>query len=980
MLDLGAKGPRVFVQGLGSDFPRAVVDGLKQRARDMQPQDMARVTLIVNTARMGRRIKELFQQSPGFLPRILQLDTVERLLPVLDIPPKRSPLERRLQLAQLLQPLLATYPELAAQNSLFAVTDSLARLMDEMQGEGVGISAIANLDVSDDSGHWAFAKSLIEAAHTYVAQVDGGLDQDARQRLVAKRLIAHWEATPPTHPIVLAGSTGSRGTTHLLMEAIAHMPQGAVILPGFDRQQPATVWDTLSDALSGEDHPQFRFAKLCQNLQLEPDTLPDWAAGKHTQMERGAVLSLALRPAPVTSAWLTEGPDLQDLPTAFQDVSLIEAPSQRSEALAIAMRLRQAAEDGQTAALITPDRLLGRQVTAALDRWGIEPEDSGGMPLHLSPPGRFLRHVAGLFSRPLDAEALMVLLKHPLTQSHTGQERHGLYRQEMELRLRKTQGFRATPAGLNRLAGLVSDGLADTSGFEEWAQWLLMVFPDQVRAGRRPLGQWVCDHRALAEAIAGGWESGLWLEAAGRAALAGMENLQAHADHAGDLRAQEYEELLSTQLQSEEVRTPDDAHPGIMIWGTLEARVQGADLVILGGLNEGSWPEAVTADAWLNRRMRAEAGLLLPERRVGLSAHDFQQAIMAPEVWLSRSVRSDDSETVPSRWVNRIVNLVTGLPMCQGPQALEAMRARGATWLAKVGALEDVAHVNAARRAAPKPPVAVRPRDLSVTEIERLIRDPYAIYARHILGLRKIDPLMQKPDARMRGTVLHSVMEQFVADVGADNSALSVDHLMACTDAVLAKHVPTDTVRMAWRGSIARAAEWIVETERSRQESGQNAILETVGRLKLALDDDTVTLTGRADRTDQHNDGSVTLYDYKTGAIPSGKEQTHFDKQLILEAAMIAEGAFADLGPREVRDAVHIGVTHQIEKSAPLATNETAKVLGELRELLAHYLEPDQHYLSRRAVKTERFTGDYDHLARHGEWEDTDPPAPEDLA
>lgn len=980
MLDLGASGPQVFIQPLGSDFPKAVVDGLRQRSGAMAPQDMARVTLIVNTARMGRRIKELFQQKPGFLPRILQLDAIERLLPLLDIPPKRSALQRRLQLSQLLQPLLASYPELAAQNSLFAVTDSLARLMDEMQGEGVGIEAIEALDVSDDSGHWLFAKSLIEAAHAYISEIDGGVDQDARQRQIVEQLIAQWKTSPPPDPVVLVGSTGSRGTTHLLMEAIARLPNGAVVLPGVDTEQPKAVWDTLSDALSGEDHPQFRFANLCQNLLLEPDSLPVWATSTRHQAKRGAVVSLALRPAPVTSAWLSEGPDLPDLPSAFSAVSLIEAPSQRTEALTIAMRLRQAAERGQTAALITPDRLLGRQVTAALDRWGIEPDDSGGTPLHLSPPGRFLRHIAGLFARPLDSEALMVILKHPLTQSHQDRDRHGQYRQELELRLRRTQGFRAKVSGLLALVQKVSDSLADKSGFDAWSEWLLASFPDRQISGRRALVDWVTDHRALAEQIAGGEDSALWQEAAGRAALRVMDDMTMYAEHAGPLSAQEYEELLVTQLQNEEVRTPDNAHPGIMIWGTLEARVQGADLVILGGLNEGSWPEAVAADAWLNRRMRAEAGLLLPERRVGLSAHDFQQAIMAPEVWLCRSIRSEDSETVPSRWVNRIVNLVNGLPMRRGPQALEDMRARGGEWLAKAEALETVTPVDPAKRAAPKPPAHVRPRDFSVTEIERLIRDPYAIYAKHVLGLRKIDPLMQEPDARMRGTVLHRVMEKFVADFAADPGFLSVDHLMICADAILGVHVPSETVRMAWRGSVARAADWIVESERLRQETGQVPLLESAGRLAFELPQGPATLIGRADRIDRHDDATVTLFDYKTGAVPSVKEQTHFDKQLILEAALIEEGAFEDLGPSEVRDALHIGLTQQVEKSAPLAKNDTAKVLGELRQLLSQYLVADQHYLSRRAVKTEQFVGDYDHLARHGEWEDTDPPAPEDLS
>ena len=209
-------------------------------------------------------------------------------------------------------------------------------------------------------------------------------------------------------------------------------------------------------------------------------------------------------------------------------------------------------------------------------------------------------------------------------------------------------------------------------------------------------------HLSLAEAIVSGSDTGksdpLWHMQAGRAAREVMDDLAEHASHGGQMSASDYTDLAGALLSAAEVRDRDAPHPRIMIWGTLEARVQGADLVILGGLNDGTWPEAPPPDPWLNRAMRKEAGLLLPERRIGLSAHDYQQAIAAPEVWLTRAIRSDEAETVPSRWLNRLENLLTGLKDQGGGVAWDQMGARGQKWLAQTAAVEDITPTAPAKR------------------------------------------------------------------------------------------------------------------------------------------------------------------------------------------------------------------------------------------------------------------------------------------
>jgi ATP-dependent helicase/nuclease subunit B len=976
-------GPRLFGCTMGVDFPAAVIRGLEARLGDAPPEAWARVTLFVNTRRMARRLRDLFDAGPPrLLPHIRLLSDLDDLLPGAPLPPAGSALRRRLELVTLINTLIAQQPDLAHDTASYDLADSLATLMDEMQGEGVIAEDIAALDVSDQSGHWARAQTFIAIAQSYIDATDTAPDPEARQRATVERLISHWADQPPEHPILIAGSTGSRGTTQMFMQAVAQLPQGAVILPGFDNDMPATVWDRMANEAGAEDHPQFRFLNLAKALGLSMDAIQPWADIQPPSIARNRLVSLALRPAPITDAWRSEGPGLANLDSATEDITLIEADTPRAEAIAIAMRLREAAETGERAALITPDRMLTRQVTAALDRWNILPDDSAGTPLHLSPPGRFLRHVAALFDKPLDAEVLLTLLKHPLTHSGVDRNKHQLKTQKLELRMRR-DGLPYPDHDSLVQCALKADK-KNPDELKAWADWIGQTMCNRNDGSKALLTDWVRRHTELAETIAGGLgatDSGeLWLKKAGQSAKAVMDDLARQAEFGGEMTATDFGTLVSAALKQEEVRDRDSPHPTIMIWGTLEARVQGADLVILAGLNDGSWPEPAKPDPWLNRKMRMDVGLLLPERRIGLSAHDFQQAIAAPKVWLTRSIRSDDAETVPSRWLNRMQNLLSGLAHQGAPDFWSQMRARGNQRLATARQLDVAPPIAKAHRPAPCPPVSARPRRYTVTEIQTLIRDPYAIYAKHCLRLRALNPLVPTADALLRGSLSHDVMEQFVKATLDDSNSLNTEALMDHAYRVLTADVPWPAARALWLARFQRAAQWIVDTEIVRQTIAQPTLFENAAQGKLTIPAIATDLEGRADRIDIDPMGKVILYDYKTGSPPTKKEQKHFNKQLLIEAAMVEHGGFAALGPREVRAAQFIGLgSNPKTEDAPIDEEPSVKVMADLVGLLGAYLEGDKGYTARRALHEDRYGSDYDQLARYGEWDVTDPPVSEVL-
>jgi double-strand break repair protein AddB len=965
--------PRLYAVPLGADFPEALADGLLARARAaaLPPEALARVTVWLGTEAMRARVAAaLAARGPLLLPRLRLVGEIGAEAPALGLPPPVPALQRRLELAAAVGRLLDRAPDLAPRAALFDLAESLGLLLDEMQAEGVAPAAVATLDVAAHAAHWARAQAFL-AALTPWCDAAAAPDAARRQRLAVQAVAEAWAAAPPADPVIVAGTTGSRGPTLALMRAVARLPQGALVLPGFDAAMPAEAWAALAAPGAAEDHPQARFQRLAAALGVDPAAVRPWA-GEPPVPARAALVSLALRPAPVTDQWRAAGAALEagTLAQAVEGLTLVEAATPRAEAEAIALILREAAGAGRTAALFTPDRALARQVTAALDRWHLVPDDSAGRPLGQSAPGRLLRHAADLVTRRLTAEALLALLKHPLVAAGEGRGAHLRLTLALERALRAKGPPFPDPLALRTHARAI--GAA-----EDWAGWLAALAGGPEPAGSlRPLAGRVAEHRALAERLvqgAGGSDAlALWQGPAGEAAQALLAALAEAAPAGGDLTAADYATLVAGLLSATEWREPGRGHPLIRIRGPRDIRAGAAEVTVLGGLNEGTWPALPPPDPWLNRAMRAAAGLPLPERRIGLSALDFQMGAGAAEVVLTRARRDAAAETVPARWLVRLTNLLAGL----SPDALAAMRARGVARLARARALDAVAPVPRETRPAPRPPVAARPRTLAVTRLKTLIRDPYAIYAAEVLRLRPVDPLRAAADVRLRGDVLHRVLETWQRThpgPGGDEVA----RLVAIAAAELAESVPWPAARALWQARLARVAPDLVAW--LAREGGEPLLLETAGR--LVIDPPGLALVGRPDRIDRLPDGTLHLIDYKTGAPPSARQQKTYDRQLPLLAVMAVGGAFAALGPGvTVARTTYLGVKAPLDP-ATLAVDAAlleAERAGVAR-LAAWMLDPGTGFAARRAMERLGDASDYDHLSRFGEWDAGQPAVPEDM-
>lgn len=1038
MSDIFPAGPSVYYLPPGADFPAAFARGLAERLAAHGPLAMPQATVVANARRTARAIEAALeaQGDAVWLPRFGLIANAGTAATPAGMAPAADPLRRRLALLRLVEALLERAPDFGPLSAAPALAQSLGALMDDLYGSGRTPEDLRAADLGDHAKHWERTRQFLQILTAiwphWLAQ-EGVSEPQARRLAGAEGLEAHLAAHPPAGALIGACSTGSTPATAAALAAIARARNGAVVLPGFDPDAPADVIEALS---AGErrapEHPQAALHALLAIIGIDPDDVQPWTEAAPPSPPRLRLLTESLRPAPVTDRWRAAAPALAALaPEAAEGMTLLEAANEREEAAAIALLLAEAARGEGTAALITPDRNLSRRVTAELRRWGVLPDDSAGQPLALTPPGLLLGLIADGMGRPMTAPRLFAILRHPLTGGDGPRRRNHLRALRMLERAALRGGAPEIP--WDRLAPAIEEEqtrrarqIRERRGMDEDARaarlarigdetraclrWLFAV-RDAVEELASPpagLGPAVALHLRAAEILSGalpGTAEGeglddapalledsdeapaapetpdllpIWRKAAGEDALAFMTDLLAaapahdEATHAPERPPAAYAALFHGLIGERDAR-PEAVRPHdrIQILGTLEARAARPDLAILGGLAEGIWPAKPEADPWAPRDLRAQLGLPSPEVRTGLAAHDYLLAANAPRVVLSRSRRRDGAPSVASRWLIRLENLLTGVDEDQ----IKAMRARGESILTRARALDHRDPVAPADRPAPVPPVSARPRELPVTAIETLIRDPYAVYARYVLNLRRLDPIGRAPDARDMGNALHAVMERFAelaAGLGPDPAPLRAA-MLAAAEEVLPDLSPSPALARFWRMRLHRAADWFAAEEADRRGYAPTLIPETKGRRGIHAPGGDFILTARADRIDRRPDGTLALYDYKSGGPPSKSEQKAFAKQLALSAAVARAGGFRAAGKGEIAEAVYLGLTGDAGAGgksvpAPTAPDELDEEWAHLRELIAAYDAPDQPYPARLRPKHIKYDGDYDHLSRHGEW------------
>ena len=951
------------------------------------PEALADAVVLVPTRRGARFLAEAFVGAAGgravLLPQIRALGDLDEGEPPfepgdlsLDIAPAIDPRTRRFELARLVSDKANLGRRIDAAGAL-EMADALALFLDSLQIEEVRdpLGKLEGLVDLDMALHWRRSADVLKIAlEAWPARLRemGLIDVAERRVALLDALTGQWNRHPPEHPLIAAGSTGTAPATARLLDAVARAPQGAVILPGLDEGLADSAWNQVED-----QHPQGAMKRLLRDFAgIGRGEVHAWLPDADSRGRwRRRVINEALRPAEATADWRTvlntlreagraEGVD--PLAEGLEGLSVVAARHEEEAADVCALLLRETLEvEGRTAALVTPDLALARRVSARLARFGVIADSSAGTPLAGFPAAVLGRLVADWAADPLSPVLLLAILKHPLTTLDREPDVLAALSVSLETpknpENRRLRGPRAGNrddllakfADLPQVAALVEDLFS-----------ALDVFALAFQDGDAPVDEAARGLTLALEALGG---QTVWGGPDGEGAAALLAGLIADGGVLPPVSPRGFVDLLAMLLDGETLRS-GVPHPRLRILGALEARLLRADRLVLAGLEDGVWPRGAPIDPFLSRPMREKIGLPAPERRLGLTAHDFAQAACAPEVVLVHSHRREGAPAVESRWLWRLRTLArgAGLPLPGRPELLD--------WARALDAPGDYSPV---RRPAPAPPVADRPTEFAVTRIEALTRDPYSVWARDILKLFPLDRPDEPVESKARGTAIHTAFENFAAawTGGEPDDATGLFERLYL-DALVAQGLPRSA--LARERALAReAARWAADLERRRRADGREIHVEKKGVLPLPVGDRTFTLTAKADRIEITPEGLGHVLDFKTGGAPSAKQiDTGFSPQLTLTMAILAAGGFAGL-KAYAGDLAYLRVTGRrppgeeiVRKSAGAESEEAAaKAYEGVLALLALYEDPQRGYSSRTApqfVKT--YAGDYDHLARVFEW------------
>ncbi|WP_425410331.1 double-strand break repair protein AddB [Hyphococcus sp.] len=978
--------PRVFSIAPGRAFLKDLADGVASTAAKNGFQ-LPDVTIYLPTRRAMRALGEAFVEisSPRAVlaPRIRALGDIDEDEFVVfsggaedeaDLSPPISTEHRRLTLARLVAERDKAYFQGQRRwAGAISAADELGKLLDSLYTEEISADRLGGVVPEELARHWRDSLeflSLITAEWPEILKAQDLSDPAARRVALIERQTRRWRENPPRNPVIIAGTTGSAPAVARMMGVVSRLPAGAVVLPGLDLDAPASVWNSVD-----EPHPQSGLKALIESLELTREQVRPWPVSSVTQKNpRADIVTVALRPAGASDEWRDWAAEAKaakaSMDEATRGLALVEASDEEREAGVIALKIRETIETpDRTVMLVTPNRDLARRVALKMRRWDVNIDDSAGSPFANTQCGVFLRLVADWLGAVSDPVRLMALIDHPLFGG-------GLSLQELprvrRLFDRGLRGLKPGPgvAGLRRKLDPALSGGESLETLLSALETAAALWPETEGSfaerfhAHLAAAEQLC---ALAEAPG---DKRLWRGDDGEAGAALLAQIEPSLSLIVQDRAEEYADIFTRLIAGGIVRRRMPAHPRIAILGPLEARMQTADVVILGGLNEGVWPHDAVTDPFLSRPMREKLGLPSPERRIGLAAHDFAQLTSMGDVLLTRSTRAAGKPTKPSRWIIRLKNIL------EGAEAAENVY-QARYWEGLADSLDRPQPATRIAAPFPTPPVAARPQSLSVTQIETLLRDPYALYASKVLRLDPLDPLGEAFGPRYLGNLFHLILELFAREHGGDGAANFQTRLRELFN----KHASDfglDATALRFRirqidAAFDRLEDWFAE----RAALGVPAVLEGKGAWIFALDDKQFRLSARADRIDVLTEGGAYIIDYKTGAPPSLEQQkAMFSPQLPLTGLIVEKGGFGDIGAARVAGFEFLrvlGGRTQKDRTANLTGDEARRLMDETRDglfsILRHFADPAAGYPSQPRPQYANRFGAYDHLARRRERE-----------
>lgn len=918
--------------GLSDNLAERLVDIILEKAGN-NPLEMAKIQVVLPTRRACKTVKDSFLQKSKekslLLPQLMPIYELDNLAE--DIPNALPTLERTLLLSNLCQ----KKPHVATPEQAIKIAVSLGGLLDEFYQFETDTTQLSDLVQNPIfAEHWNETLLFLEIITQEWPKIlkEKGLIDEADRRI---RLIDAYtkKIQGTTDSVIVAGLDGGLPAVRRLLDVVNKHKNGLILLDGVDTTLSPSEMELLP-----EYHYQSSIKQILDTLKTEPSSIQVIAP----KTEREILIRESLLPESRTEEW-RNGKIKSD---SIQNIERIDCETPTEEALTIALILRGALEKPeQTAALVTTDRLLARRVIAEMKRWGIMLDDSAGTPLSQTPVGVFLRLLINIGITKGSSASLLAALKHPL--SADGQNpmsfRQVIKSLEKETRREKTTFHPELKTDFTTFIALFQNNIST------------------------PFKTLLTEHIRLAETLATSADrtaqERLWQDDAGKATFEFLTALIDKADLIGDIEPIFYPNILEILMNTVTVRPTYGMHPRLDILGPIEARFNHYDICVLGGLNEGTFPSVPDIGPWLNRPMRYALNLPQPESKTATLSMDFAHCFCSPKVILTRAKKAEGAETIPSRFLARLEAALTGSNL--------TLPIKNADWARLIDKSEEI---SPSKRPMPCPPLEARPKSLSVTKIELWMRNPYAIYARYILRLFKLDPLENNQKQQIYGSAVHKVLEKFIKE---NPNNCDKSSLIALADEILTEFGMGPTDKIFYLPRFEQTAEFIIKQQHETQGMIETSLTEEKAEKTFDVAGKPFTLKGTADRIDILKDGTARILDYKTGTVPSITEVVAgYAPQLPLESYLFSNNAFSE----KARPVAQLAYWKLASKEADchvvnVTKDKTAQELSDdnfenLKTLIYTYNQEKTPYAAAALTGQDKTYNDYDHLARTSEWAD----------
>lgn len=951
---------KIFNIPLSCSFLDVVAERFLKDYSD-NPLELSNVLFLLPNRRSCQSLTAAFIRQQGLKPTILpqmhplvEVEEEELQITGFDVSheisgllPAISATERQMLFTKILMAKPADYgleKMTAAQAAVLA--EELASLIDMVYQQELSFDNLQKIVPEEYAAHWQETLKFLKIVTEYwpaILSEQGKVDAIMRQHQLLEAQLHLWQKMQPKKRFIVVGTTAAFPLMKELVKTVLSLDNGEVILSGIDKYLSDEDWMQLDEL-----HPQYELKQLLDYLQIERLQIPDLVVPQLA--ERDDFVSEIMRPAVTSDKWRQLRQNHFSV-KAFEGLHILNVPDVRQEALSTALLMREIlSQPAQTAALVTTDRTLARRVASELARWNIVVDDSAGCPLSLTPVGIFLRQILAVIEHNFAPVAVLGLMKYPFYANGLSSfearkqvrlyERYCLRQKNSQPDGEKKQIFIKLQESLRHLCAL----------YELHKVKISALLKAHIEAAELIA---TTDNKNGAKV--------LWKNEDGEAAAKFLADLLEYADVLDEIRPDEYADWLGILMGQHTVRRRYGTHPRLKILGPMEARLQHFDRVIIGEVNEGSWPQVAKADPWMSRPMKKDFGMPLPERNIGVQAADFSSLLANKEVFILRADRVQGTPMIKSRWLMRLETVLQAI----GVKPLQLEVPQYGMW---ANYLDKATIIKKLTPPAPKPPISARPRELPASAIENWMRDPYIIFAKYILDLKPLDNLEQDVTFADYGTLVHAVLEEFNNKYPTSYPDNAKQELIKLGECYFEKQKVTDEIKAFWWPNFLKIVDWLTEKESAYRPNIAKVYNEIKGQYSFEAPAGKFVVTAKADRVDVTKDGKINIIDYKTGQARSAKEiEFSYAPQLPIEALIAQSGGFEGVSAAEVGALIYWQLGRKesgIFKNVDAVLQNT---YDRIRELVALFDFESTPYYSKPNPKYAPKYSDYEHLSRINE-------------